>query len=146
MQNCPRQLAMQSCILCSFVRCGTSKKIKIIITQDLYMHYGNSHIFCPINVLKMLFFSFYWYRQQTQIPYYYNHLKLRIKLGGFPVAYLAIATGSPCVACIKGKRKKKHGNHSDNLEILRSPKTEEQIKLKTYQNDLEFQVGFSHHH
>ena len=25
MQNCPRQLAMQSCVLCSFVRCGTSK-------------------------------------------------------------------------------------------------------------------------
>ena len=25
MQNCPRQLAVQSCVLCSFVRCGTSK-------------------------------------------------------------------------------------------------------------------------
>ena len=28
MQNCPRQLAMQSCVLCSFVRCGTSKQIE----------------------------------------------------------------------------------------------------------------------
>ena len=28
MQNCPRQLAMQSCVLCSFVRCGTSKTNK----------------------------------------------------------------------------------------------------------------------
>ena len=28
MQNCPRQLAMQSCVLCSFVRCGTSKQIR----------------------------------------------------------------------------------------------------------------------
>ena len=27
MQNCPRQLAMQSCVLCSFVRCGTSNQI-----------------------------------------------------------------------------------------------------------------------
>ena len=28
MQNCPRQLAMQSCVLCSFVRCGSSKQIE----------------------------------------------------------------------------------------------------------------------
>ena len=28
MQNCPRQLAMQSCVLCSFVRCGTSNQIE----------------------------------------------------------------------------------------------------------------------
>ena len=28
MQNFPRQLAMQSCVLCSFVRCGTSKQIE----------------------------------------------------------------------------------------------------------------------
>ena len=28
MQNCSRQLAMQSCVLCSFVRCGTKKKNK----------------------------------------------------------------------------------------------------------------------
>ena len=28
MQNCPRQLAMQSYVLCSFVRCGTSKQIE----------------------------------------------------------------------------------------------------------------------
>ena len=28
MQNCPRHLAMQSCVLCSFVRCGTSKQIE----------------------------------------------------------------------------------------------------------------------
>ena len=28
MQNCPRQLAMQSCVLCSFVRCGTYKQIE----------------------------------------------------------------------------------------------------------------------
>ena len=28
MQNCPRQLAMQSCVLCSFVRCGSSNKIE----------------------------------------------------------------------------------------------------------------------
>ena len=27
MQNCPRQLAMQSCELCVFVRCGTSNQI-----------------------------------------------------------------------------------------------------------------------
>ena len=26
MQNCPRQLAMQSCALCSYVRCGTSNQ------------------------------------------------------------------------------------------------------------------------
>ena len=28
MHNCPRQLAMQSCVLCSFVRCGTSNQIE----------------------------------------------------------------------------------------------------------------------
>ena len=28
MQNCPRQLAMQYCVLYSFVRCGTSKQIE----------------------------------------------------------------------------------------------------------------------
>ena len=28
MQNCARQLAMQSCVLSSFVRCGTSKQIE----------------------------------------------------------------------------------------------------------------------
>ena len=28
MQNFPRQLAMQSCVLCSFVRCGTSEQIE----------------------------------------------------------------------------------------------------------------------
>ena len=28
MQNCPCQLAMQSCVLCSFVRCGTSNQIE----------------------------------------------------------------------------------------------------------------------
>ena len=28
MQNCPRQLAMQSCVLCSFVRCGSSNQIE----------------------------------------------------------------------------------------------------------------------
>ena len=27
MQNCPRQLAMQSCALCLHVRCGTSDQI-----------------------------------------------------------------------------------------------------------------------
>ena len=27
-QNYPRQLAMQSCVLCSFVRCGTSNQIE----------------------------------------------------------------------------------------------------------------------
>ena len=28
MQNCPRQLAMQSCALCLYVRCGSSNKKK----------------------------------------------------------------------------------------------------------------------
>ena len=28
MQNCPRQLVMQSCVLCSFVRCGSSNQIE----------------------------------------------------------------------------------------------------------------------
>ena len=28
MQNCPRQLAMQSCALCLYVRCGSSNQIK----------------------------------------------------------------------------------------------------------------------
>ena len=28
MQNCPRQLAMQSCVLCSFVRFGSSNQIE----------------------------------------------------------------------------------------------------------------------
>ena len=28
MQNCPRQLAMQSRVLCSFVRCGSSNQIE----------------------------------------------------------------------------------------------------------------------
>ena len=28
MHNCPRQLVVQWCVLCSFVRCGTSKQIE----------------------------------------------------------------------------------------------------------------------
>ena len=28
MQNCSRQLAMQSCVLCWFVRCGSSNQIE----------------------------------------------------------------------------------------------------------------------
>ena len=50
MQNCPRQLAMQSCVLCSFVRCGTSKQIerkkkdliygskRCVVTQTFYLY------------------------------------------------------------------------------------------------------------
>ena len=28
MQNCPRRLVMQSCVLCSFVRCGSCNQIE----------------------------------------------------------------------------------------------------------------------
>ena len=55
MQNCPRQLAMQSCVLCSFVRCGSwssnqiekkekkRKKKKEERTRERTRNYGILH-------------------------------------------------------------------------------------------------------
>ena len=37
MQNCPRQLAMQSCALCLYVSCGTSNQIKKIWSIKMFV-------------------------------------------------------------------------------------------------------------
>ena len=67
MQNCPRQLAMQSCVLCSFVRCGTSKQIEkkrkkslITITENFRTALDNGKYACGIFVdLQKVFDTVY---------------------------------------------------------------------------------------
>ena len=58
MQNCPRQLAMQSCVLCSFVRCGLSnqieKKVESALTEvkrvneRIICAHFNTDGYCPL--------------------------------------------------------------------------------------------------
>ena len=40
MQNCPSQLSMQSCVLCSFVRCGSSNQIE----KEKKRHLANQNL------------------------------------------------------------------------------------------------------
>ena len=42
MQNCPSQLAMQSCVLRSFVRCGTSNQIER--EKNMNKHWQQSQV------------------------------------------------------------------------------------------------------
>ena len=61
MQNCPRQLAMQSCVLCSFVRCGSSKQIekkKKNIYLVIYFTYNYLQITVNSHFISLSFFPF----------------------------------------------------------------------------------------
>ena len=55
MQNCPRQLAMQSCVLCSFVRCGTSKQIEKEIKDEVIRDIVSSVVSTVVNKVVPLF-------------------------------------------------------------------------------------------
>ena len=68
-ENCPRQLAMQSCVLCSFVRCGSSNKIEKKKKKKKKKNGSKQHnTFCG-RVINGIMTFFAICREKIQIPW-----------------------------------------------------------------------------